>query len=61
MKTQIISLKELIEIIKESLSKSPKVKNHDQLVSLKPQLELMLSTKGNINIPTEGLNKILNK
>lgn len=49
-----IRLSELVGLVKQSINKRPKVKNHDQLVSgLLPMLEKTLSDKGDINVPVD--------
>ena len=55
-----IYLSELIDMINDSLKKTPKVKNYNQLKSLLPQLESMLKNKGDISMPLSGLNNVLN-
>ena len=50
-----IKLSELIKLVKQSIDKRPKVKNHDQLVNgLLPVLEKAKLEKGDINVPVEG-------
>lgn len=54
-------LSEFIEFVGTSISKRPKVKNHDQLVGLKPKLEKMLKDKGDVEFPIQGLMAAMGK
>lgn len=50
-----IKLSELIGLVKQSINKRPKVKNHDQLINgLLPVLEKTKLEKGDIKVPIEG-------
>jgi hypothetical protein len=60
-KANSVYLSEFIELLKGSISKTPKVKNHDQIVFMIPQLESILKNKGDVELKMTDLMKFVKK